>query len=161
MKATIKVQYINQPRPGKKLGSVKTEDGRYFQVWPDKLSSFQPGGTYEVEYESSQFNGKTYDKVTSIAAVNGSATPAGNGANNGSDRSNRIERQHSQAMAIAWLALIKEPGGVATQALLRKTIDMFQRDVSNAPGLPTKTELWQEPEQAHPISNQGEDAFVL
>lgn len=89
MKTTIKIAYVNQPKEGKKKGNVKTEDGRYFGVWPDKLSQFTPGKTYEVEYETSSFKGKEYQSIKSIIAestsqtTNGSNGTASNG--NGAD----------------------------------------------------------------------------
>jgi hypothetical protein len=59
----IEVAYVNDPKPGGKKGSVKTKDGAYYGVWADKLSLFKPGGTYEVEYDESQFQGKTYRNI--------------------------------------------------------------------------------------------------
>lgn len=52
--ATVKVAFVNQPKPGRKQGSIKTEEGTYIGVWPEQLSKFKPGGTYEIEYETNE-----------------------------------------------------------------------------------------------------------
>jgi len=49
----VTIAYVNPPKPGKKQGSIKTEDGRYFGVWPDKLGGFQKGMTCTIDYEVS------------------------------------------------------------------------------------------------------------
>lgn len=69
---TVTVEYVNQPKPGRKQGSIKTASGQYIGVWPEKLSAFQPGGTYEIEYDSETGqNGKTYHQLKKI--INGAA----------------------------------------------------------------------------------------
>lgn len=47
---TVTVQYVNQPKPGKKMGSIKASDGKYYNVWPDKLPLFSEGSTYTINY---------------------------------------------------------------------------------------------------------------
>ena len=47
----IEIQYVNPPREGKKTGSVKATDGKYYNVWPEKLDQFIEGQSYEVEVE--------------------------------------------------------------------------------------------------------------
>lgn len=76
---TVEVEYVNEPKPGKKMGSIKTTDGTYFSVYPDKLEGFKPKGRYEIEYDSSDFKGKTYHRVlrtVSDLSSNGSKGPA-------------------------------------------------------------------------------------
>lgn len=58
--ATISVQYVNPPKPGKKQGSVKTVDGQFYGVDPTQLGQFSPGGTYTVEYDTHTYQGKEY-----------------------------------------------------------------------------------------------------
>ena len=77
---TIKVAYVNEPQAGKKQGTIKTEDGRYFGVYPDKLNQFQVGNTYEIEYSSRQWNGKTLHSVTGVKSSSTSQSTNGNGA---------------------------------------------------------------------------------
>lgn len=48
--ATITCQYINEPKPGKKSGSIKTAELGYISVWADKLPYFEKGQRYTVEY---------------------------------------------------------------------------------------------------------------
>ena len=68
--ATIEVQYVNEPKEGKKMGSVKTKDGEYYSVWPDKLANFKPGMSYAVEYTVEDFKGKTYKTIKGLAKDN-------------------------------------------------------------------------------------------
>lgn len=61
--ATIKVRYVNLPREGKKMGSVKTYDDDYYSVWPSDLGKFEPDQTYTVQYEESDYQGKTFKTI--------------------------------------------------------------------------------------------------
>jgi hypothetical protein len=67
-----------------------------------------------------------------------SAPKSGNGND---DRSNRIERQHSQEMALRYLVM---QGGLPKDSVhaakLREMIDWFQRDIGRLPGKPVDTE---------------------
>jgi hypothetical protein len=75
--ATIDVQYVNDPRPGMKSGSVKTRDGVYYGVKPAMLGLFKPNNHYEIQYESMVSKGKTYHNVVSVKPA---AEQAGGGA---------------------------------------------------------------------------------
>jgi hypothetical protein len=63
----IHVAFVNAPRPGDKKGSLKTKDGVYYGVWADQWSRIEgqveEGGTYEIEYDESEFKGKTYRNI--------------------------------------------------------------------------------------------------
>lgn len=77
--AIVKVTYVNQPQANKVNGSIKVEDGTYYGVKPGMLGLFQPNNTYEIQYESSDFKGKTYHKVISVKpapAANDGVAPA-------------------------------------------------------------------------------------
>lgn len=63
-RVTIKVARAIGPGEGKKKGKVETDDGKVFWVWPDKLGLLRPGNTYEVDYETSEYNGRTYHTIT-------------------------------------------------------------------------------------------------
>jgi hypothetical protein len=78
----VTVQFVNDPKPGGKKGSIKTTDGAYYGVWADKLHEFKPGGVYEVEYDESQFQGKTYRNINTSKGVKliQEAAPKTNGA---------------------------------------------------------------------------------
>lgn len=77
----ITVKYVNPPKEGKTLGTVKIQDDTLLGYDPAK---FQPekGQTYEVEIASRDYNGKTYKNVTKWQkmgeqkAANGSASNA-------------------------------------------------------------------------------------
>lgn len=76
---TITVQYVNQPRAsGGKKGSVKDSEGRYWGVWADKLDQFKAGQSYDILYETSQWQGKDQHTIKS-ASARGAAVPATNG----------------------------------------------------------------------------------
>jgi len=73
--ATVKVMYVNQPQANKTNGSIKVEDGTYYGVKPAMLGLFQPNNTYEIQYESSEFKGKTYHKVISVKPAPAQQSP--------------------------------------------------------------------------------------
>ncbi|HEY6020489.1 MAG TPA: hypothetical protein VIY48_11470 [Candidatus Paceibacterota bacterium] len=67
--ATVTVAYINPPKPGKKMGSIKSQDGAYYGVWPDKLSMFEVGNTYSIVF--TEENGfKNFKQMASDAQGN-------------------------------------------------------------------------------------------
>lgn len=72
--AVINVAYVNLPKAGKKNGSVKTADGAYYGVPPNMLALFQPNNSYEVAYETSEWQGKTYRNVSAVKPA-GSTPP--------------------------------------------------------------------------------------
>lgn len=80
MKTTITPDYINPPKTPKGPGSIKS-GGIYYKVWPDLLEQFQQGVAYEVEVETSMYNGKEQHTIKK-ARVAGQATapPKTNGA---------------------------------------------------------------------------------
>lgn len=81
MKATITVDYVNQPKSPKGPGSIKS-GGVYYKVWPDMLAQFQQGASYDVEYDTEMYNGKEQHTIKK-ARVAGQATapsPKTNGA---------------------------------------------------------------------------------
>ena len=49
--ATVTVRYVNDPKPGKKMGSIKSTDDVYYGAWPNQLRQFESGQTYDIEYE--------------------------------------------------------------------------------------------------------------
>ena len=58
--AEVTIQYVNDPKPGKKMGSIKTAELGYFGVFPNMLRQFSTNEVCRVEYES---NGD-FKKVT-------------------------------------------------------------------------------------------------
>lgn len=51
--AKIQVQYVNDPKPGKKWGSIKATDGIYYYGPPSVLQAFQVGDECTIEFENS------------------------------------------------------------------------------------------------------------
>jgi hypothetical protein len=77
--ATINVAYVNQPKPGKKQGNVKTDTGEYYGVALGMLGMFSPGGRYEVSYSSREFNSKTYHTIETVNKVGEAPRASGGG----------------------------------------------------------------------------------
>lgn len=71
MSMNVKVAYVNPVKPGKKNGSIKTEDNQIFGVPPHFLGQFRVGGSYQIEYDTHTWQGqdyKTVGKVVQLAA---------------------------------------------------------------------------------------------
>jgi hypothetical protein len=80
--ATVEVAYVNQPQAGKKEGSIKTKDGVYYGVKPTLLGLFQQGGTYEINFDTTNFKGKDYHHVQAVKPVAVASTGAASGGGN-------------------------------------------------------------------------------
>ena len=52
--AEITVQYVNQPKPGKKWGAIKDTNGVSYWGPPAALSAYQPGGTYTIQFNTNE-----------------------------------------------------------------------------------------------------------
>jgi len=63
--ATITVQELRQPAPGKKKGIIVDTNGDYYYVWPNDLAQYQQGGVYDVVFEASQFRNMTIRNINS------------------------------------------------------------------------------------------------
>jgi len=74
----VTIAFVNQPKVGKKNGSIKTKDGEMFGVPPEKLAMFQQGGQYQLEYSERQFNGQIYRTVVAAHLL---APPQASGGN--------------------------------------------------------------------------------
>lgn len=93
------------------MGTVKTDSGEYYSInWPTDI---RQDTSYEVEYESRQWQGKTYKTIKNYqvksngaggesSPENGGYKPAGQFDDR---RSQRIERQSARRDAIAFHAL--------------------------------------------------------
>ena len=49
--AEVTIQFVNQPKPGKKFGSIKASSGRYYGCPPAILALFTKGEVCKIEYE--------------------------------------------------------------------------------------------------------------
>jgi hypothetical protein len=67
-KETITVKYLNPPREGKKRGSIKTTDDRFFGVFPETIHLFNVGGTYEIEYTDGEYANVKPGSVKQVAS---------------------------------------------------------------------------------------------
>lgn len=77
--ATLTPKYVNQPLPGKKLGSIKDQQDVKWFVDPGLLGSFHQGTAITVEWEPMKFSdGKESKKITGV--VHGAAPAQSNGA---------------------------------------------------------------------------------
>lgn len=83
--ATVTVAFVNPPAQGKKQGNIKTDNGDYYGVPPAMLGLFSKGGKYEINYESHEYNGKTYHTVTSVKPVASAGAQGQGGGKYGSD----------------------------------------------------------------------------
>ena len=60
--APVTVEFVNPPKEGKKMGSIKTQELGTIFVWPNQLSIFKQGHHYTIEY--SEANGfKKFEKM--------------------------------------------------------------------------------------------------
>lgn len=66
---TVKVAFVNQPAAGRKTGSIKSEAGNYYNVEPHALALFEKGGTYEIQYTTRDWQGKTYRDFKAMAGA--------------------------------------------------------------------------------------------
>ena len=48
--AKITVEFVNEPKPGKKMGSIKTKELGHIWCWPNQLDIFKQGHHYDIEY---------------------------------------------------------------------------------------------------------------
>lgn len=72
MQATIVPSFIDPPKPGKKNFSVKDKDNVRWSVPPGIAQQMQKGQAIVVDYEVSDFQGRSYNLVKGMA---GSMSP--------------------------------------------------------------------------------------
>lgn len=98
----ITVAYINPPKEGKKMGSVKTADGQFYNVFENMLAQFSKGMKCRVEYEARPKDGGGEWRTIKKIVGNGSApTP-------GPKNDYRARSNPAEAKQIAVLAIVKE-----------------------------------------------------
>lgn len=91
--AKVTVAFVNPPKPGRKQGSIKTEDGVYIGVWPEMLGQFAKGGTYEIEYDSQTGkDGRVYHSLKKlVSGSNGAQAPLNPSAGGGQSHAKAAE----------------------------------------------------------------------
>jgi hypothetical protein len=74
------VKFVNPAKPGKKNGTIKAEDESFFLVPKEMLDSFRPGVTYDLEYETHDYQGQTFKTVRKFTEKAAAAAASGGGA---------------------------------------------------------------------------------
>ena len=79
--ADITVAYVNPPKDGKRLGSIKSGAGEYFGCAPGLLNEFRQGEQCKIEFSSRKApDGKVWKTVTKkIGGNNGYVRPIAQG----------------------------------------------------------------------------------
>lgn len=100
----IEVAYVNAPKPGAKTGNVKTTQGEFYSVWPEKLGMFSQGSRYVVEYDSrfSEDGSKEWKTIKKVISQNGKpvATPPRRVAGPPASQGNGASRSTSEEIAV-------------------------------------------------------------
>lgn len=67
----ITVQEVRPPTFGKKTGIVADSTGKWWRAWPNMLPQFQPGNSYQIDFDSNEYQGKTYNTIKASMPMNG------------------------------------------------------------------------------------------
>ncbi len=68
---TVTIAFVNEPKVGKKFGSIKSEDGTYYSVKPEQLALFKKGGTYEIQYGLDKTNTyRNFERIVGASPKN-------------------------------------------------------------------------------------------
>lgn len=73
---TITVAKIEPPLPGKQKAKIIGVAGERIYAFPDKAAKFTPGHAYEVDYSTSEWNGKTFNNLESFHEIEGAKATA-------------------------------------------------------------------------------------
>jgi hypothetical protein len=68
---TITVKYSDPPAQGKKQATVKDTEGNIYGYFPDSMQAPQVGQTYEVDFTSREYNGRTYHTLKDLRPAGG------------------------------------------------------------------------------------------
>jgi hypothetical protein len=82
----ITVAFVNRPNKNPKFGSIKGEDGRYYDIDAHMVDKYRKGMTFDAPVKEREYGGKTYYSIPSSfdpaggqaapPAPNGQASPA-------------------------------------------------------------------------------------
>lgn len=81
--ATVTVDFVNQPKEGKKFGSIKTKELEYISVKPEDLAKFSKGSKYQIEYTQTDQGYKNFVRI--VAQSNGVAPNGSRNADSARD----------------------------------------------------------------------------
>jgi hypothetical protein len=84
--ANVTIKFVNQPKEGKKFGSINTEEMGFFGVKPGDLGQFTKGQKYEIEYTQ---RGEYKDFVRVISPTSGAPIGHNRPNGNGGDAKSR------------------------------------------------------------------------
>jgi len=71
---TMTIAAVNVPKQGSTRGSVKGINGQILGAFAEKISLFQQGKTYEIEYTENESGGRVYKNVKSAKEIGGADT---------------------------------------------------------------------------------------
>jgi len=66
--ATVEVKYVNPPKEGKKMGSIKDTGGDLWPVKAERIHEFEPGGQYQLAYTQTESGFRNLIGVKRIVA---------------------------------------------------------------------------------------------
>ena len=122
---TIHVAEVHPPGMGKKMATVKTQDGDVYGFFPDAGFIITAGDTYDIEYSTREYKGRDYHRITA-------ATPAARGAvghSGSSDAEPGVEKdEHIFVTGIVGRAMGSGKFGVTDIALLTKAAAAAYKD---------------------------------
>lgn len=78
--ATITAKYVDRPKPGKKMWTVKDETGKMWLVPPKDAGQFTRGAVYEIGYEEHDYGSNTYRTIIAHKEI-AAAGPGSAGGN--------------------------------------------------------------------------------
>lgn len=81
----VTVAFVNPPKPGKKLGTIKDQHNNYHYYDPSKFSPIK-GDVAEITTEDQEFQGKVYSHIRSYKAEAHYAPSSGGNVMGGKDR---------------------------------------------------------------------------
>lgn len=134
-KANIQVKFVNEPREGRKNGTIKTEDDELYGVPPQKLGMFQPGGRYQIEYSTRSWKGQDYKTVISANLLAPPSTNSGGGGKYGRTDDATAERIF---VCGALNAAIQGGHVELSSATLGNVVNMLRQVWSETFGVPQK-----------------------
>jgi hypothetical protein len=156
---TIEQRVGKSGKPWTKIKAAAPDaGGQSYRVKSVKPTDYtDQHGNVSMNLEIEPANGVIPIKHPSEVSQYSQAAPQRAAATGASDdRSNRIERQHSQEMALRYFAIWETTN--ITTAKLRDMIDWFQRDVGRMPA-PPQAKPEPEPEHDDAPEPDEEEAF--
>lgn len=65
----VNVKYVNQPKPGKKEGSIKDDTDEFYGASPAILGMMEPDNRYKIQFDSRVYQGKTFKSIRAVEKV--------------------------------------------------------------------------------------------